>query len=115
MKKTTLKRVFNMLRAINPHSAFLYLEVGNSFVSFPHHRFKDYDDYKDLLQQDVDYTKERINLLCKKNNLQKIEIVNLKDKGFTWSQKVNLPLKELDDYLLGILNDIITNKLIKEI
>jgi len=115
MKENTLRKIFYMLKKINSHSAYLYLEVGDSFVSFPHHRFSDYDDYKDLLQQDVDYTKEKINLLCKKNNLQKIEIINLKDGWFTWSQKVNLPLRELDGYLLKVLNDIITNKLIKEI
>lgn len=114
MKKTTLKKIFSMLKEINSHSVYLYLEAGSNFVSFPHHRFSDYDDNKDLLQQDIDYTKEKILLLLKKGNLTNVEIVDLKS-DFRWSQTVNLSLKELDDYLLKTINNIVVNKTLKEI
>jgi len=114
MKKSTLRKIFYMLKKINSHSVYLYLEAGSNFVSFPHHRFSEYDEYKDLLRQDIDYTKERMLLLFEKENLTNVEIIDLKS-DFRWSQTINLPLKELDDYLLKTINNIVVNKTLKEI
>ena len=114
MKKSTLRKIFYMLKKINSHSIYLYLESGDTFVSFPHHRFSDYDEYKDLLRQDIDYTKERMLSLFEKKNLTNVEIIDLKS-DFRWSQTINIPLKEIDSSLIQILNDILVNKTLKEI
>jgi len=114
MKKSTLKKIYEIMKRINPHSIYLYIEAGDKFISFPHHRFSEYDDHEDLLRQDIDYTKKRMLLLFKKINLTNIEIVDLRN-NFRWSQTVNLSLKELDSYLIQILNDILINKTLKEI
>ena len=114
MKRLTLKRCYRMLTELDNKYAFISFFFKNKFITFPTYKFKDYKNKSISLDKEIIETCQSLNEVLKHKKLNFIEIITSRALP-ALSREISFDKKELDQYIIKILNDLLVEKRIKQI